>query len=117
MFSGVQGFSPPHVCDEVRQAVADERLYRCLRCDAVLEQRLEPAWLRRGGYLHQLATSQQGPLASSRQYRFPLQVGAAAAAAEPLLRALPGARVAGRGWGTSRLIPVRAEMYVLRNSG
>ncbi|XP_043221105.1 deubiquitinating protein VCPIP1-like [Amphibalanus amphitrite] len=70
---GVQGFSPPHVCDEVRLALAEDRLYRCLRCDAVLEQRLEPGWLRRGGYLHRLATEQHGQLSSTRLYRFPLQ--------------------------------------------
>ena len=73
--AGVQGFSPPHVYDEVRLALAEGRLYRCLRCDAVLEQRLEQSWLRRGGYLHRLATEQHGQLSSSRLYRFPLQVG------------------------------------------
>ena len=70
----MQGFSPPHVCDAVRAAVAEGRLFRCLRCDAVLEQRLEPCWLRRGGYLHRMASEQHGQLASSRQYRFTLQV-------------------------------------------
>ncbi|XP_037091413.1 deubiquitinating protein VCIP135-like [Pollicipes pollicipes] len=70
---GIFGYSPPYVCDEVRSALAEGRLFRCLRCDAVLEQRLEAAWLRPGGYLHRLASEQHGQLVSTKHYRFPLQ--------------------------------------------
>ncbi|KAI8501465.1 Deubiquitinating protein VCIP135 [Branchiostoma belcheri] len=71
--TGVVGVQPEVVTEATQSAIRNERLYRCLTCDAVMEYSVGSDLLKRGGALYQLAVRTHGKLQVGKNYHFPLQ--------------------------------------------
>ncbi|XP_066272769.1 deubiquitinating protein VCPIP1-like [Branchiostoma lanceolatum] len=71
--TGVVGVQPEVVTEATQSAIRNERLYRCLTCDAVMEYSVGSDLLKRGGTLYQLAVRTHGKLQVGKNYHFPLQ--------------------------------------------
>ncbi len=61
------------VIEHTRTAVLENRLYRCMTCDSVVEFHVAPEWLRPGGMLYDLARRSHGTLSPDKSYNFTLQ--------------------------------------------
>jgi deubiquitinating protein VCIP135 len=61
------------VIGTAQKALKEERLFRCLTCDAILERVVAEEGLRPGGAHYQLAlsTNEYKKLASDKMYSFP----------------------------------------------
>lgn len=71
--SGIVGARPEEVLKTTQRAVRENKLYRCLTCDGVMEHILPPEWFRKGGSLYNLAIQTQGALRPDKRYQFPMQ--------------------------------------------
>lgn len=71
--TGVVGAKLSEVLEATRRATSEKRLYVCLRCSGVCEQRLIQEWFRKGGALYSLAETRHGLLSPDKLYSFPLQ--------------------------------------------
>lgn len=65
------GVDPALLVQQTCQAVAQERLYRCLVCEAVIEWTFDLSSLSPGGALYELAVKIHGPLNPHKKYSFP----------------------------------------------
>ncbi|XP_039610533.1 deubiquitinating protein VCPIP1 [Polypterus senegalus] len=70
--TGVIGVQPEEVTEAARKAVMENRLHRCLMCNALSELHVPPEWLTPGGKLYNLAKSTHGQLRADKNYSFPL---------------------------------------------
>lgn len=71
--TGFVGAQMTNVLEATQKAVREKRLFRCLTCDAILEQKLLPEWFKPSGLLYVLAEQRHGPLRSDKLYSFPQQ--------------------------------------------
>lgn len=65
------GVKPEIVLGETQQAVHENRLYRCLTCDAITIYNTPSDWFRPGGSLHSLAIKTHKELSADKHYSFP----------------------------------------------
>ncbi|CDQ73952.1 unnamed protein product [Oncorhynchus mykiss] len=70
--TGVIGVQPEEVTEAARKSVMENRLHRCLICNALSELHVLPEWLAPGGKLYNLAKSTHGKLRPDKNYSFPL---------------------------------------------
>ncbi|XP_033854959.3 deubiquitinating protein VCPIP1-like [Acipenser ruthenus] len=70
--TGVIGVQPEEVTEAARKAVIENRLHRCLICNALSELHVPPEWLAPGGKLYNLAKTTHGQLRADKNYSFPL---------------------------------------------
>ncbi|XP_055722956.1 deubiquitinating protein VCPIP1 [Salvelinus fontinalis] len=70
--TGVIGVQPEEVTEAARKSVVENRLHRCLICNALSELHVLPEWLAPGGKLYNLAKSTHGKLRPDKNYSFPL---------------------------------------------
>ncbi|KAK1172751.1 hypothetical protein AOXY_G5409 [Acipenser oxyrinchus oxyrinchus] len=70
--TGVIGVQPEEVTEAARKAVIENRLHRCLICNALSELHVPPEWLAPGGKLYNLAKTTHGQLKADKNYSFPL---------------------------------------------
>ena len=86
--SGFVGSIKPSLVVELTQrAVTEERLYRCLICDAITEWTYVADWLTPAGSLYQLAVKTHTRLQPNKLYSFPTQ-GTVSLISEPNRSAL-----------------------------
>ncbi|MGH0128834.1 UNVERIFIED_CONTAM: hypothetical protein FKN15_036380 [Acipenser sinensis] len=70
--TGVIGVQPEEVTEAARKAVMENRLHRCLICNALSELHVPPEWLAPGGKLYNLAKTTHEQLRADKNYSFPL---------------------------------------------
>ncbi|KAM5157662.1 deubiquitinating protein VCPIP1 [Mantella aurantiaca] len=70
--TGVIGVQPEEVTGAAKKAVSENRLHKCLVCNALSELLVAPEWLAPGGKLYNLAKSTHGQLKPDKNYSFPL---------------------------------------------
>ncbi|XP_030630320.1 deubiquitinating protein VCIP135 [Chanos chanos] len=70
--TGVIGVQPEEVTEAAKKAVSENRLHRCLICNALSELHVPTEWLVPGGKLYNLAKSTHGQLRADKNYSFPL---------------------------------------------
>ncbi|MBN3286228.1 VCIP1 protein, partial [Polyodon spathula] len=70
--TGVIGVQPEEVTEAARKAVMENRLHRCLICNALSELHVPPEWLAPGGKLYNLAKTTHEHLRADKNYSFPL---------------------------------------------
>ncbi|XP_010882134.1 deubiquitinating protein VCIP135 [Esox lucius] len=70
--TGVIGVQPEEVTEAAKKSVMENRLHRCLICNALSELHVLPEWLAPGGKLYNLAKSTHGQLRPDKNYSFPL---------------------------------------------
>ncbi|MBN3309692.1 VCIP1 protein, partial [Amia calva] len=70
--TGVIGVQPEEVTEAAKKAVMENRLHRCLICNALSELHVPPEWLAPGGKLYNLAKTTHGQLRPDKNYSFPL---------------------------------------------
>ncbi|KAF4076646.1 hypothetical protein AMELA_G00217500 [Ameiurus melas] len=70
--TGVIGIQPEEVTEAAKKLVQENRLHRCLMCNALSELHVPPEWLEPGGKLYNLAKSTHGTLRGDKNYTFPL---------------------------------------------
>ncbi|XP_066508884.1 deubiquitinating protein VCPIP1-like [Hoplias malabaricus] len=70
--TGVIGIQPEEVTEAAKKSVQENRLHRCLICNALSELHMPPEWLVPGGKLYNLAKSTHGTLRGDKNYSFPL---------------------------------------------
>lgn len=69
---GVIGIQPDEVTEAAKKMVQENRLHRCLICNALSELHVPPEWLAPSGKLYNLAKSTHGTLRGDKNYTFPL---------------------------------------------
>ncbi|XP_041365436.1 deubiquitinating protein VCPIP1-like isoform X2 [Gigantopelta aegis] len=69
--SGFVGAKLDMVIKATQSAVQENRLYRCLLCDAIIEYQLPAEWFLHGGDLYNLAIQVHGELMVNKRYSFP----------------------------------------------
>lgn len=70
--TGVIGTQPEEVTEAAKKLVQENRLHRCLICNALSELYISPDWLIPGGKLYNLAKTTHGNLRTDKNYTFPL---------------------------------------------
>ncbi|XP_048832791.1 deubiquitinating protein VCPIP1 [Brienomyrus brachyistius] len=70
--TGVIGVQPEEVTEAAKRSVLENRLHRCLICNALSELLVPPEWLSPGGKLYNLAKTTHGQLRPDKNYSFPL---------------------------------------------
>ncbi|KAG7488605.1 hypothetical protein MATL_G00035480 [Megalops atlanticus] len=70
--TGVIGVQPEEVTEAAKKSVLENRLHRCLICNALSELHVPPEWLAPGGKFYNLAKSTHGQLRPDKNYSFPL---------------------------------------------
>ncbi|KPP74545.1 deubiquitinating protein VCIP135-like [Scleropages formosus] len=70
--TGVIGVQPEEVTEAAKKSVLENRLHRCLICNALSELHVPPEWLSPGGKFYNLAKSTHGQLKVDKNYSFPL---------------------------------------------
>ncbi|XP_067110054.1 deubiquitinating protein VCPIP1 isoform X2 [Osmerus mordax] len=70
--TGVIGVQPEEVTEAAKKSVMENRLHRCLICNALSELHVLAEWLAPGGKLYNLAKSTHGQLRPDKNYSFPL---------------------------------------------
>ena len=70
---GMVYMSMADVLHQTVQAVRQNRLYRCLTCEAVSLHNVEDSWFKPTGALYQLAVKTNGKLDEMKRYTFPAQ--------------------------------------------
>lgn len=70
--TGVIGVQPEEVTEAAKKSVMENRLHRCLICNALSELHVPAEWLAPGGKLYNLAKSTHGQLRPDKNYSFPL---------------------------------------------
>lgn len=70
--TGVIGVQPEEVTEAARKSVMENRLHRCLICNALSELHVPGEWLAPGGKLYNLAKTTHGQLRPDKNYSFPL---------------------------------------------
>ncbi|XP_076331190.1 deubiquitinating protein VCPIP1-like [Tachypleus tridentatus] len=71
--TGIVGVKPQMVVQATQKSIQEQRLYRCLTCDAICEVIVMPEWLKPGGTLYKTATQNHGQLQQDKLYSFPMQ--------------------------------------------
>jgi deubiquitinating protein VCIP135 len=71
MFAGMMGIAPDQVVRQTFCAVSEQRLFRCLVCEALMECTIDPGILLPGGSLYDLAVKIHGELNPTKKYSFP----------------------------------------------
>ncbi|XP_055739198.1 deubiquitinating protein VCPIP1-like [Salvelinus fontinalis] len=70
--TGMIGVQPEEVTEAAKKSVMENRLHRCLICNALSELHVLPEWLAPSGKLYNLAKSTHGQLRPDKNYSFPL---------------------------------------------
>ncbi|KAJ8376640.1 hypothetical protein SKAU_G00072200 [Synaphobranchus kaupii] len=70
--TGVIGVQPEEVTEAAKKSVLENRLHRCLICNALSELHVPPEWLAPGGKFYNLAKTTHGQLRPDKNYSFPL---------------------------------------------
>ncbi|KAL4635198.1 deubiquitinating protein VCIP135 [Arapaima gigas] len=70
--TGVIGVQPEEVTEAAKKSVLENRLHRCLICNALSELHVPLEWLSPGGKFYNLAKSTHGQLKADKNYSFPL---------------------------------------------